>query len=108
MFRSIIDEDFKFPLELEKLGCPEWSRKCIITNDRFYSSVTTLSGSGLLHIIEEIYRKYTNIDVFNAIIFHERNLQIRDVPTRRKFEQFYIHFNLESPAYQTDGEGICL
>ena len=54
------------------------------------------------------YRKYTNIDNFNAIIFHERNLEIRDVPSRRKFQQFYIHFNLESPAYQSDGEELCL
>ena len=32
VFRSII-EDFEFPLELEKLGCPERT-PCIITNDR--------------------------------------------------------------------------
>ena len=59
MFRSIIDEDFQFPLELEKLGCPESSRKCIITNDRFYSSVTrvgeVVSRSGFINII----RNYT-------------------------------------------------
>ena len=112
MFRSIIDEDFQFPLELEKLGCPESSRKCIITNDRFYSSVTRGGGGGLsewLHKYnQELYRKYTNIDNFNAIIFHERNLKLSDLPSRRKSQQSYIHFNLESPAYQSGGEELWL
>ena len=52
----------------------------------------------------DIDRGYTDLVYFNAIIFHERDLKPTDLPHVRPPDQLYIHFNLESPAYQSQGK----
>ena len=42
LIRSIIDEDFEFPLNFGMLGCPECSR-CIITNNRQFMKFQSTS-----------------------------------------------------------------
>jgi len=58
------------------LKCPE--TKCFITNKRNFFFETTL---------------------FDALIFHERNLNPNDLPDKRLDQQLYVHFNLESPVW---------
>ena len=38
---------------------------------------------------------------FDAILFHERNIKPRDLPSKeqRRPDQVYIHYNLESPIW---------
>ena len=38
---------------------------------------------------------------FDGILFHERNINTRDLPTKdqRRPDQIYIHFNMESPVW---------
>ena len=38
---------------------------------------------------------------FDAVLFHERNIEIRDLPRKdeRRPDQVYIHYNLESPVW---------
>ena len=38
---------------------------------------------------------------FDGILFHERNINPRDLPSKdqRRPDQIYIHYNLESPAW---------
>ena len=38
---------------------------------------------------------------FDGILFHERNIKPRDLPSKeqRRPDQVYIHYNLESPIW---------
>ena len=36
---------------------------------------------------------------YDAIVFHERNLNAKDLPGRRSPEQLYVHYNLEAPFH---------
>ena len=38
---------------------------------------------------------------FDAIVFHERNLNAHDLPNLRTNDQIYIHYNLEAPVWSS-------
>ena len=49
-----------------------------------------------------IFRNYFNsTSFFDAVVFHERNLDLKDLPkpNSRLQQQMYVHFNLESPIW---------
>ena len=41
---------------------------------------------------------------FDGILFHERNINTRDLPTKdqRRPDQIYVHYTLESPFWSQD------
>ena len=45
---------------------------------------------------------------FDAVLFHERNIKTRDLPTEaeRSPEQIYIHYNLEPPICHLTNEDL--
>ena len=36
---------------------------------------------------------------FHAILFHQRSLSLKDLPRRRRPEQYYVHWSFESPVH---------
>ena len=38
---------------------------------------------------------------FDAVVFHERNLHVKDLPSTRSLDQWFVHFNLEAPYWST-------
>ena len=42
-----------------------------------------------------------NMTSFDAVVFHERNLQLKDLPSIRSLDQWFVHFNLEAPYWST-------
>jgi len=57
-------------------GCPE--SRCFLTSDRKYLG---------------------SVSEFDAIIFHQRSIQLRNTPAKRRPEQRYVHWMFESPAH---------
>ena len=39
------------------------------------------------------------VDKFAAILFHQRSLTLKDLPSRRDPRQFYVHWSMESPVH---------
>ena len=56
-------------------GCPE--SRCFLTSNRNYLS---------------------SVSEFDAIMFHQRTIQLKKVPAKRRPEQRYVHWMIESPA----------
>jgi len=75
-FKNWIGENWISRKTFHSIKCPE--TKCFLTNRRNYFFDTSL---------------------FDAVIFHERNLNIKDLPDSRKQNQLYVHYNLESPVW---------
>ena len=48
--------------------------------------------------MKHFYRKEEKTEEFSALLFHHRNIKMSDLPVKRKEDQLYIYFNLESPA----------
>lgn len=43
-------------------------------------------------------RDYLHVEDFDAVLFHGNEMDVREVPARRRTGQFYVYVNLESPA----------
>ena len=57
-------------------GCPE--SRCFLTSDRNYLG---------------------SVSEFDAIIFHQRSIRLKDTPATRRPEQRYVQWMFESPAH---------
>ena len=57
-------------------GCPE--SRCFLTSDRKYLG---------------------SVSEFDAIIFHQRKIRLKDIPAKRGPEQRYVQWMFESPAH---------
>ena len=57
-------------------GCPE--AKCHLTEDR---------------------DMLASVADFDAILFHQRSIQLKNTPAKRRPEQRYVHWMFESPAH---------
>ena len=42
---------------------------------------------------------FYNLTSFDAVVFHERDLNKNDLPKQRTPDQLYVHFNLEAPFH---------
>ena len=42
---------------------------------------------------------FYNLTAFDAVVFHERNLNKSDLPKQRSSKQLFVHYNLEAPFY---------
>jgi len=80
-FRSLVGDQWQSNDTFYKLGCAQ--SRCLVTRNR--------------NLMEQ--------SQFDAILFHERNIKTKDLPSKdqRRPDQIYIHYNLESPIWSSLG-----
>ena len=73
------------------MQCPHFN--CVVMNKR--------SDNNNIHVCSKPnFRSFfDNITAFDAVVFHERDLNKNDLPKQRSPHQLFLHFNLEAPVH---------
>jgi len=76
--KYLVGDSWRSKETFSKLQCSQFN--CSVVNERSY------------------FHHFTS---FDAVVFHERNLQNSDLPNQRSPEQLFVHFNLEAPFHSS-------
>ena len=89
---SVGGSNWQRPSTLSDLGCEEY--RCLLTTNRSVTPTILLNYNTSL-------RSLVHLSSFDAVLFHERNIQLTDLPRKdqRRPEQLFVHYNLESPVW---------